>query len=68
MRLTSTYKHLIQESIIIEDRNQAKALFIGNILATFFQLLIPVVLTRIISKTDFGIFRQFTLIATSAFR
>ncbi len=47
-------------------KNQAKAIFIGNILATLFQLLTPVVLTRIISQNDYGVFRQFTLIALPA--
>ncbi len=48
-------------------KNQAKALFIGNILATLFQLLTPVVLTRLIPTNDYGIFRQFTLIALTTF-
>jgi len=47
-------------------KNQAKAIFIGNILATLFQLLTPVVLTRLIPTNDYGVFRQFTLIALPA--
>ena len=48
-------------------KNQAKAIFIGNILATLFQLLTPVIITRLVAKADYGIFRQFTLIAIPLF-
>ncbi len=44
-------------------KNQAKALFIGNILGIIFQFLIPSILVRFISQEDFGIYRQFQLIA-----
>lgn len=44
---------------------QAKAIFIGSLLGMIFQFLIPAILVRIISKEDFGIFRQFQLVAST---
>ena len=42
---------------------QASAIFIGNLIGTVFQFLIPAIIVRLISQEDFGIFRQFTLVA-----
>jgi len=44
-------------------KSQASAIFIGSLAGTIFQLLIPVIIVRLISQEDFGIFRQFTLVA-----
>lgn len=44
---------------------QAKAIFIGSFLGMIFQFLIPAILVRLISKEDFGIFRQFQLVAST---
>ncbi len=44
-------------------RSQASAIFIGNIIGTVFQFFIPVIIVRLISQEDFGIFRQFQLVA-----
>ena len=44
---------------------QAKAIFIGSLMAMVFQFLIPVILVRLISKEDFGVFRQFQLVAST---
>lgn len=42
---------------------QASAIFIGNIIGTIFQFFIPIIIVRLISTEDFGIFRQFQLVA-----
>lgn len=44
-------------------RSQASAIFIGNIVGTVFQFFIPVLIVRLISQEDFGVFRQFQLVA-----
>ena len=44
-------------------KSQASAIFIGNLVGTAFQFLIPAIIVRLISQQDFGIFRQFTLVA-----
>jgi len=44
---------------------QASALFIGGLMGMIFQFMIPVILVRLISKEDFGIFRQFQLVAST---
>ena len=44
-------------------RSQASAIFIGSLLGTLFQFLIPAVIVRLISQEDFGIYRQFILVA-----
>ena len=46
-------------------QSQAKALFFGNLVATLFQFLIPSILVRFISQEDFGIYRQFQLLAVT---
>lgn len=42
---------------------QASAIFIGNLIGTVFQFLIPAIIVRLISQEDFGVFRQFGLVA-----
>lgn len=44
-------------------KNQAKAIFIGNLVGTIFQFLVPAILVRFISQDDFGVYRQFQLVA-----
>ncbi len=44
---------------------QAKALFIGSVLGMMFQFFIPVLLVRVISNEDFGVFRQFQFVAST---
>ena len=44
-------------------KSQASAIFIGNLAGTVFQFLIPAIIVRLISKEDFGVFRQFSLLA-----
>ncbi len=44
-------------------KTQATAIFIGNIAGTFLQFLIPAVMVRLISQEDFGVYRQFGLVA-----
>ncbi len=44
-------------------KSQASAIFIGSLVGTLFQFLIPAVIVRLISQEDFGIFRQFGLVA-----
>ena len=44
---------------------QAKAIFIGSLIGTIFQFMIPMVLVRIINADDFGVFRQFQLLGST---
>ena len=43
-------------------KSQASSLFIGNLVGTVFQFLIPAIIVRLISQEDFGVFRQFGLV------
>lgn len=45
--------------------SQAKAIFIGSLAGIIFQFLIPVILVRLISKENFGVFRQFQLVSST---
>lgn len=44
-------------------KSQASAIFIGSLIGTVFQFLIPAIIVRLISQEDFGVFRQFGLVA-----
>lgn len=44
-------------------KTQATAIFIGNISATVLQFLVPAVMVRLITQEDFGVYRQFGLVA-----
>lgn len=44
-------------------KKQASAIFIGNLVGTVFQFLIPAIIVRLISQEDFGVFRQFQLVS-----
>ena len=46
-------------------KNQAKAIFIGRFIGTFFQFLITAVFVRLIFQEDFGVFRQFQLLGAT---
>jgi len=43
-------------------KKQGKYLFIGKVLSFILRLFVPIVLVRILSKEDYGIYRQFNLI------
>ncbi len=46
-------------------KSQASAIFIGNVAGTILQFLIPAVVVRLISQEDFGVYRQFGLVAST---
>lgn len=48
-------------------KSQATALFIGNLVGTVVQFLMPAIIVRLISQEDFGVFRQFALVAGTFF-
>jgi O-antigen/teichoic acid export membrane protein len=45
--------------------SQAKSIFIGTLIATIFQFLIPALLVRMISQENFGVLRQFQLVTAT---
>ena len=44
-------------------KTQTLSLFVGKVLAFLVQIITPLILVRILTKTDFGVYQQFQLLA-----
>ena len=52
-------------AIKYSSSDQARILFVSRIIAFAIRFLTPVFLARLLSQTDYGLYRQFLLIATT---